>query len=121
MLTGWFAHRSQTTLDAVLMELIENDRPTRVKRRAKVMAAKLRELADKIESVGSQAAADLSVTSPAGSGCGSRRHRCPQLGAADRVRGGQTVLQARDVHHAGLEIDLIPAQVTSSETRCAWR
>jgi hypothetical protein len=49
---------SRVTLDAVLMELIENDPPTRVKRRVKVTAAKLRELADKIESVDPRSAAE---------------------------------------------------------------
>ena len=33
----------------------------------------------------------------------------PELGAADRVRRGQAVLQSRDMHQAGLEVDLLPA------------
>ena len=32
-----------------------------------------------------------------------------KLGPADRVRGRETVLQARDMHQAGLEVNLLPA------------
>ena len=35
--------------------------------------------------------------------------QCPELGTADRVRGGEAVLESRDVHQAGLEVDLLPA------------
>jgi hypothetical protein len=35
--------------------------------------------------------------------------QCPELGPADRMRRGQAVLQSRDMHQAGLQIDLLPA------------
>lgn len=49
---------NRVALDKALIELLENDPPEHVERRAMVTAAKLRELADKIENVDQEAFAD---------------------------------------------------------------
>ena len=49
---------NRVSLDKVLIELLDNDPPEHVERRAMVTAAKLRELADKIEGVDQEVFAD---------------------------------------------------------------
>jgi hypothetical protein len=44
------------------------------------------------------------------SGSSLQLPQAPQLGAADRLRGGHPVLQTGDVQEASLEVDLVPAQ-----------
>ena len=42
---------NRVTLERVLMQLLENDPPARMKRRTRVTAAKLRDLAEKTEKI----------------------------------------------------------------------